>query len=115
MAGAQYPLIEDELAYETLDAFVVADDGINLSHFTADEAVNYVTVENALDTQLEELAKYQGAFSTTSGGDPLTKAREMTTTVALDLRPVQGSEFHTNFFPALTQLSLPKTIDLAAE
>jgi hypothetical protein len=114
VAGAQYPLIEDELAYEGLDAFVVADDGINLSYFTADEAVNYCTVENGLIDQLPELDKFQNTIAPTSG-DPLTKAQEMNTTVTLDLRPVQGSEFHTNFFPALTQLSLPKTIDLAAE
>ena len=114
VAGAQYPLFEDELAYETLDAFVVADDGINLTYFTADEAVNYCTVTNGLEEQLTELSAYQEAIAPTNG-DPLTKAREMTTTVTLDLRPVQGSEFHTNFFPALTQLSLPKTIDLAAE
>lgn len=113
MAGGQYPLIEDELAYETLDAFVVADDGINLAFFTAAEAVNYCTVENGLEEQLTELNYYQEAIAPTAG-DPLTKAREMTTTVTLDLRPVQGSEFHTDFFPALTQLSLPKTIDLAA-
>jgi len=114
VAGAQYPLIEDELAYETLDAFVVADDGINLSYFTADEAVNYCTVENGLEEQLTELEKFQNTIAPTNG-DPLSKAQEMTTTVTLDLRPVQGSEFHTDFFPALSQLSLPKTIDLAAE
>jgi hypothetical protein len=114
MAGAQYPLIEGELAYETLDAFVVADDGINLAYFTADEAVNYCTVDDGLEEQLTELEKYQDSIAPTDG-DPLTTAREITTTVTLDLRPVQGSEFHTNFFPALTQLALPKTIDLAAE
>src|SRR6185369_15468113 len=114
VAGAQYPLIEDELAYETLDAFVVSDDGINLAFFGADEAVNFCTVENGLEEQLTELSAYQEAIAPTNG-DPLTKAQEMTTTITLDLRPVQGSEFHTNFFPALTQLSLPKTIDLASE
>jgi len=113
VAGAQYPLIEDELAYETLDAFVVADDGINLAFFGADEAVNYCTVENGLLDQLPVLGAFQGKIAPTDG-DPLTAAREMNTTVTLDLRPVQGSEFHTDFFPALTQLALPKTIDLAA-
>jgi hypothetical protein len=38
----------------------------------------------------------------------------MTTTVTLDMRPLQGAEFNTRFFPAVTQLALPKTIDLAA-
>jgi hypothetical protein len=115
VAGAQYPLFEDEFAYEGLDSFVVADDGINLSFFGADEAVNYCTVDDGLEQQLTALDQYQDIIASKAAGDPLTKARELTTTVTLDLRPVQGSEFHTNFFPALTQLSLPKTIDLAAE
>jgi hypothetical protein len=115
MAGAQYPLLADELSYQTLDQFAIDDDGINLGFFDADQAINYVTVENALLTQLPALNAYQNAIATSSFGDPLTTAREMQTTVTLDLRPVQGSEFHTSFFPALSQLRLPKTIDLAAD
>jgi hypothetical protein len=30
------------------------------------------------------------------------------------MKPLTGSEFHTDFFPALTPLALPKTIDLEA-
>jgi hypothetical protein len=114
MAGAQYPLLADEFAYQTLDQFQIDDDGINLAYFTADEAVNYCTVENGLIDQLPALNVYQNTIATMTAGDPLTTAREMQTTVTLDLKPVQGSEFHTTFFPALSQLSLPKTIDLAA-
>jgi hypothetical protein len=34
--------------------------------------------------------------------------------VTLDLKPLQGAEFDTAFFPAVTPLKLPKTIDLSA-
>jgi hypothetical protein len=47
-------------------------------------------------------------------GDPQTTMRSVTTTVTLDLKPVDGTEFHTSFFPAVSELALPKTIDLAA-
>jgi hypothetical protein len=40
--------------------------------------------------------------------------RELFTRVTLDMRPVAGGEFHTDFFPAVSELALPKTIDLTA-
>jgi hypothetical protein len=33
----------------------------------------------------------------------------------MDLKPVAGGEFHTDFFPAVSRLALPKTIDLGAD
>jgi hypothetical protein len=115
MAGAQYPLLADEFAYETLDRFIIDDDGVNLSNLTRENAVNYCTVVNGMLSQINELARFQGSVSSNTAGDPLTSMREMVTTVTLDLKPLQGAEFHTDFFPSLTLLSLPKTIDLAAE
>ena len=113
-AGAQHPLFEDEFAYETLEATIVDDDGVNLANLSRENAVNYCTVVNGMLDQVTALDQFQGTVSPTNG-DPLTTMREMMTTVTLDLKPVAGSEFHTDFLPALTQLSLPKTIDLAAE
>jgi hypothetical protein len=57
------------------------------------------------------------AYSQTTAptnGNPLKLMETMKTTVTLDLKPVQGSEFSTAFFPAVTPLVLPKTIDLSA-
>jgi hypothetical protein len=47
-------------------------------------------------------------------GDPGTTLKGLTTSVTLDLVPVTGAEYHTAFFPAVTPLALPKTIDLTA-
>ena len=113
-AGAQYVLLPDEFAYQSLEEFPVDDDGLNLSNLSQENAVNYCTVLNGMLDQVEALEEFQGVVSPTNG-DPISKMRQMATLVTLDLRPVAGSEFHTDFLPALTQLSLPKTIDLAAE
>jgi hypothetical protein len=112
--GAQYPLLADEFAYETLDSTLIDDDGVNLSNISHENAVRSCTVVNGMLDQVEALSKYQNQ-SDPVDGDPRTEMSEMETTVTLELVPLTGSEFHTDFFPALTQLSLPKTIDLAAE
>ena len=112
-AGAQYPLLEDEFAYETLEATPIDDDGINLSNLSQENAVNFCTVVNGMLDQVAKLDEFQGVVSPVEG-DPLTAMRMMVTKVTLDLKPVAGSEFHTDFLPALTPLSLPKTIDLGA-
>ena len=113
VAGGQVALLPDELAYETLDQYVIDDDGLDLARMTADSAVNFCTVVNGLETQLRTLAEFQDTVAPTRG-DPLTEARRYTTRVTLDLKPVQGSEFHTDFYPAVSRLALPKTIDLEA-
>jgi hypothetical protein len=113
VTGMQEPLITGEIAYQTLDNFVVADDGLDLTHLTESMAVNECVVTNGLKTQMTRLNAFQGAVATTYG-DPLSTMKTMTTTVTLDLKPVAGAEFHTDFFPAVTALTLPKTIDLSA-
>jgi hypothetical protein len=131
-------LVNDELAYQPLDEFVVVDDGLNLANITADQAVNECVVSNGLLTQLNTLKHFQNTVSpfyppgtnigansfnyppgTNLGtninyGSPIDAMRTLSTQVTLDLKPVAGSEFHTDFFPSVSQLALPKTIDLAA-
>lgn len=113
MPGQQVLLAGSELAYETLDSFAVVDDGLDLTNLTADTAVNECVVANGLSTQLPAMEGFQNTVAPT-GGDPLGTMNTLTTRVTLDLKPVQGSEFHTHFFPAVTPLMLPKTIDLSA-
>jgi hypothetical protein len=113
MPGQQVALTGSEIAYETFDSFAVVDDGLDLTNLTADKAINLCVVHNGLSTQLPEMAKFQNTVAPT-GGDPLNTMRTLTTTVTLDLKPVAGSEFHTRFYPAVTPLMLPKTIDLSA-
>ena len=114
VAGAQAMLLSDELAYQTLDDFVIYDDGLDLRNLTVASAVNECFVVNGLTTQVEKLKPFQNTV-TPNTGDPLQVVRTFTTTATLDMKPVAGGEFHTSFFPAVSQLALPKTIDLEAE
>ena len=111
VSGGQTMLLDDELAYQSLDDFAIDDDGLQLRNMTIRSAVNLCTVMNGLLTQLQALGPYQ---QTVGYGDPSSIIRNLSTQVTLDLKPVQGAEFHTSFFPAVSPLALPKTIDLGA-
>jgi hypothetical protein len=113
VAGGQISLLTDELAYQSLDNFAIVDDGLDLTHLTVASAVNECIVTNGPSTQIKALAPYNNTVMPTNG-DPQTTMRTVTTTVTLDLKPVTGSEFHTSFFPAVSELALPKMIDLEA-
>lgn len=114
VSGGQVVLLDGELAYQPLDEFIVVDDGLDITNITAAKAVNECVVVNGLMTQLHSLKIFQGTVGPTFG-DPVNTMRTLTTTVTLDMKPVAGSEFHASFYPALSQLALPMTIDLAAE
>jgi hypothetical protein len=115
IAGGQTMLLSDELAYQSLDEFAVDDDGLDLTRpLTTAAAVNECVVINGLLTQLQGLGPYQQTVMP-SVGDPSSVIRNLSTQVTLDLKPVQGAEFHTSFFPAVSALALPKTIDLGAD
>ena len=110
-AGGQSDLIPGELAYQGFDQFVVADDGVDLFQLDADSAVNALFVSNGFSTQTNALQPFQNAVSP---GSPIAVMRALTTTVTLDLKPVAGGAFHSDFFPAVTPLAVPKGIDLEA-
>lgn len=112
IAGSQKMLLAGELAYQTLDDFVIDDDGLDLTNMTLERAINGCVVVNGLEHQLNTLAEFQNKIA--PHGDPITAIAELSTAVTLDLKPVTGNSFHTTFFPSVSQLSLPKTIDLAA-
>lgn len=113
ISGGQTMLVADEIAYQTLDDFVIADDGLDLTNITTGQAVEGFTVVNGLTKQMNTLAAFNNTVTPTSG-DPVSAMAQMSTAVTLDMRPVTGTSFHTDFYPAVTQVWLPKTIDLAA-
>lgn len=115
IAGSQRMFLTDELAYQTLDQFEVVDDGLNLYHLTAEQVVKSCTVFNGLDIQIAELNKYQNVSMPQPGlSDPFDAIKKLTTTITLELVPVAGSEYHTDYLPAVSLLAIPQTIDLRA-
>jgi hypothetical protein len=113
LAGGQVSLVDSELAYQPLDSFVIDDDGIDLTDLSVDTALNEFLVTNGLLRQLQTLSVFQGVVVPTFG-DPISTMTTLTTRCTLDMRPVAGGEYHTDFFPSVSALALPKMIDLAA-
>jgi hypothetical protein len=113
VSGAQITLDPGDFSYESLDDFVIEDDGLDVSNLSASTAVNECIVFDGLKVQLPILSAYNNTVAPTNGS-ALQAMRTMTTTVTLDLRPVAGQEFHTEFTPAVSELVIPKTIDLSA-
>jgi len=114
MAGAQLSLVSGDFGYETLDDFVVVDDGLNLTNLTENQVINICRVDNGVNSHIQAIEDARNALLFSHFPDPRTMTSQVTTTVILDLKPLQGSEFHTDFFPSVTPLVLPKTIDLSA-
>lgn len=113
MSGGQTMLAGSDFAYQTLDDFTITDDGLDLTNLTEDAAVESFIVVNGLEDQMNAMFAHNNTVQPTSG-DPAQQMATMTTAVTLNLKPVTGTNFHTDFFPAVTQLWLPKTIDLSA-
>lgn len=115
VAGSQYMMLADELAYQSLDQFVVIDDGLDLTNLSAAAVINSCTVTHGYTHQTKELSKFRNVSMPSSGlSDPWTEMKKMASTVTLDLKPVAGAEYHTDFLPAVSLLAIPQTIDLRA-
>jgi hypothetical protein len=112
ITGGEVSLVDSELNYQPLDSFVIDDDGLDVANLTADTAINEFVVRNGLVSQLQTLSAFQNQVMP-SWGDPISTMTTLTTTCTLDLKPVAGGEYHTDFFPSLSALALPKAIDLA--
>jgi hypothetical protein len=113
ISGMQTAIDSGDCSYQTLDDFVIADDGVDLTHVTVDSVVNECVVINGIKTQMQTASNFQDTIAPTSG-DLATTMQKVETKVTLDLKPLAGAEYHTEFFPAVTPLTIPKTIDLSA-
>lgn len=113
VAGGQVEMLPAELSYQPLTEFFVSDDGLNVTNLSVENAVNSCTVVNGLTKQIDTASAFQSLE--VNGQLPTDAMGELVTTVTLSMKPVNGSEFHTDFFPGVSHLALPKTIDLGAE
>lgn len=107
----QVPL-NDDIGYQALTEFSILDDGLDLGNMTPDTAVNECAVTNGLTRQYQKLLGLQ--FTVSNLGSPLNAMTTIQTTCTLDVKPVTGSGFHSDFLPDVAPLALPKLIDLSA-
>lgn len=113
--GVLVPFAGD-LGY-SLDAYLIADDGVNLASVTTSEFVQEVTVEGGLDAQ-QAATQYtypQSALTAVlsdSSIEAATKIANVKTTTRIIMRPVTGGPFDSMVYPTITDLKVPRTIDL---
>jgi hypothetical protein len=109
LSGAQISPLPGELWAESLDDFEISDDGVDLLDMQAAN-VSQITVRNGLGVQCDSAIE---TISQSQYPDPIGVVKGLPTTVELQLANLTGT-FITELAPQLSDLKIPKGIDLAA-
>jgi hypothetical protein len=110
-AGAQVPLITGELNYQSFDDFtVIDDDGVDFFNMTPATVLRDLFVLGGPREQRavidEQLHRPQP--------DPIGALKLTPTRVQLELEPVTGGAFQTDFYVLTSKAVFPQTINLEA-
>lgn len=104
---------EGDVTYQGFaDIVVLDDDGIDLLSMTAASVLNSITLTGGVTAQKAVLNAFDEGYDGDS--DPPSELTNTPTEVTVDLKPISGRAFHTDFAPDLSVLVIPKTIDLEA-
>lgn len=108
-----------ELTYQSFGDFGIDDDGVNFFTISPTNAREFATfgLTGTLVEQMAAVTIPLGGTPTTPGagffgGDPLGALAKVPTVITLDMVPLTGGPFNTTFNVALSQLKLPKSVDL---
>lgn len=112
--GAEVEVLEGELVYEPLDASVVDDDGVDLFNMVPSTVLQSLTITNGPNDQQFIIDEACKAGGTGVAPDPIGALKEAATTVELQLVPVDGGAFFTEYALVVQPLVIPKLIDLEA-
>jgi len=105
--GGATALAGSSITYSSIDGTVLDDDGLDLVGLTAESAVVSCVVVNGQTTQQTTLS---GGFEDIS--EAIEALNTDYTEVALTLQPLVGGPFETAFPVTVSELKVPKTIDL---
>jgi hypothetical protein len=132
--GGEVALLPGVLLYESVDNFTLTDDGLDLLNVTASSFLTSLTVTDGPDGQRAAIAAAVQKASPTpqpasprmgvtilygdvgqhGESEPSTVLGNHPTRVALELVPIGKQSFAATFTPTVSQLVIPKTIDLEA-
>ena len=121
--GAQVDLLPGELVYQSFDDLTVLDDdGVDLFNLNPDAIIQSLYILGGKAEQMDAINAATGLLLTddtnaTTAGTSLTPMAALTLTptrVTLELMPVTGGSFQSNFYMQTSQLVLPKGINLEA-
>lgn len=108
-AGGYVMPLPGEIAYQSINGVPPTDDGVDFDRITS----SYVLSVTKTNSHLEQAAAM--GTKAASPNDVFTRLNTVPTTFELQMRPLTGGPFHTNYEVHTTTLSVPKTIDLEAE
>jgi hypothetical protein len=105
MTGAEIMAPTGDIAYSSLDAVTIDDDGVDLLTLDERTAVQTLTVTNGLGPQVIGLNE---------SDDPANALADAPTEVCVQMVPLTDLEFSTTFSPTLTPVPIPRTVNLEA-
>lgn len=106
--GGAVPVIPGELRYQAFDGlYVIDDDGLDLLNMTPSNVVQSIVITNGVTEQEQAIKNNKAA--------PVDGLEAVPTKVTLTLVPLTGQSFETDYLVEVEPLTLPKTVDLAAE
>lgn len=101
-----------DLSYDNYDGYAIDDDGVPFMNLGRKDAVVNVTVTGGLITEMEN-AQNGGAAST--GAEVMDRVNSVETVLRIEMLPLAGGPFDTEFQVTVHDLVLPKMIDLEAD
>lgn len=113
LTGAQIDVIPGSVQYQSIEgSYVLDDDGVDLFNMTDNTAVLNLRIQNG--PAVQRIAIGNACDIHLTSPDPIGVLRETATQVVLDLVPVQGGDFLTEYAIATAPIVIPKMIDLEA-
>lgn len=121
--GGTVATVGGELTYQSFDQFEISDDGINFFDMTADAMIKRLNVIAGPDEQLTAILAVENVVENPTPvitaearpqPDPTGALKNAYTRVQLEMVPVDGSGFETQYVIDVSLAQFPKTIDLEA-
>lgn len=110
LTGGTVGVLDNAIAYSNFDGTTIDDDGVDLANLTPANSVLNATVINGEAAQTALLN--DGPYEDISAA--ITALNDTFTEVALTLQPLNGGPFRTEFDITVSDLMIPRTIDLTA-
>lgn len=129
MKGGTIDIGDGSITYQNFGDFSVIDDGVNLFDMSPDTAIKRLLVTVGLDeqitamtqTKVQDAAHYNLAAGFSGLGSQITPPpkpdqalKNAYARVILEMYPVTGGDFLTEFVVDVSKLQIPKTINLEA-
>lgn len=122
--GATVDLGDGSITYESFDDFIVEDDGVDFFNMTPKTVIKRLELVGGITAQKVAIAAATplpvgsaiGSFSSGISKQPLDASSALTNCypyILLELVPVTGGAFLSEFYVDVSKLAVAKTIDLA--